>query len=90
MHIASIGIDIGKTTFHLVALDVHGAVVVRQRSEIVQQFDNGWVTEIHLDLIKEARPKLNSGVFGCGLYFANLPSKTGDAVECLGKELARV
>jgi len=31
MHIASIGIDIGKTTFHLVALDEHGTVVVRRK-----------------------------------------------------------
>ena len=31
MHIASIGIDIGKTTFHLVALDEQGAIVVRKK-----------------------------------------------------------
>jgi len=31
MKIASIGIDIGKTTFHLVALDEHGGVVVRRK-----------------------------------------------------------
>jgi transposase len=31
MHIASIGIDIGKTTFHLVALDEHGSIVVRKK-----------------------------------------------------------
>ena len=31
MHIASIGIDIGKTTFHLVALDEHGSIVVRRK-----------------------------------------------------------
>ncbi len=31
MHIASIGIDIGKTTFHLVALNEHGSIVVRKR-----------------------------------------------------------
>ena len=31
MHIASIGIDIGKTTFHLVALDEHGSIVLRKK-----------------------------------------------------------
>jgi transposase len=31
MHIASIGIDIGKTTFHLIALDEHGSIVVRKK-----------------------------------------------------------
>ncbi len=31
MSIASVGIDIGKLTFHLVALDVHGKVVVRKK-----------------------------------------------------------
>ena len=31
MHIASIGVDLGKTTFHLVALDPHGRVVTRRK-----------------------------------------------------------
>jgi len=31
MHITPIGIDIGKTTFHLVALDEHGSMVVRKK-----------------------------------------------------------
>jgi len=31
MHIASIGIDLGKTTFHLVALGDSGKVVVRKK-----------------------------------------------------------
>jgi transposase len=31
MHIASIGIDLGKTTFHLVALDEHGKVVLQKK-----------------------------------------------------------
>lgn len=31
MNIASVGIDLGKTTFHLVALDDHGRVVVRKK-----------------------------------------------------------
>lgn len=67
-----------------------GFDTMMQRSEIVQQFDNGWVTEIHLDLLKEARPELNLGGIECGLYFANLPSKARDAVECLGNEMAPV
>lgn len=31
MHIASIGIDIGKTIFHLVGLDEQGGIVVRKK-----------------------------------------------------------
>ncbi len=31
MSIASVGIDIGKNTFHLVALDAAGKVVVRKK-----------------------------------------------------------
>jgi hypothetical protein len=31
MHIASIGVDLGKTTFHLVALGEQGRVVVRKK-----------------------------------------------------------
>lgn len=31
MKIASIGIDIGKATFHLVALDEHGSIVSRRK-----------------------------------------------------------
>ena len=31
MHIASIGIDLGKTTFHLVALGEHNKVVIRKK-----------------------------------------------------------
>src|SRR5262252_2734442 len=31
MHIASIGIDLGKTTFHLVALGEHDKVLIRKK-----------------------------------------------------------
>jgi hypothetical protein len=31
MHIASIGIDLGKTTFHLLALGEHSKVLVRKK-----------------------------------------------------------
>lgn len=31
MNIASIGIDLGKTSFHLVALDDHGKIVVKKK-----------------------------------------------------------
>lgn len=31
MHIASIAIDLGKTTFHLVALDEHGKIVGKKK-----------------------------------------------------------
>lgn len=48
--IAVVGIDIGKTTFHVVALDRRGAVVIRQkfsRSLLVDRLANmralsGW------------------------------------------------
>jgi transposase len=36
MHIRTIGIDLGKTIFHLVAQDEHGNVVVRKRSSPTQ------------------------------------------------------
>ena len=29
--IASVGIDLGKTTFHLVALDCHAKVIIRKK-----------------------------------------------------------
>jgi len=31
MHIASIGIDLGKTTFHLVALGEHNKILLRKK-----------------------------------------------------------
>ena len=31
MHITSIGIDPGKTTFHLIALDNHDKVVIKKK-----------------------------------------------------------
>jgi hypothetical protein len=31
MHIASIGIDLGKTTFHLVALGEHNKILLRRK-----------------------------------------------------------
>jgi transposase len=31
MKITSIGIDIGKTTFHMVGLDLHGSIVIRRK-----------------------------------------------------------
>ena len=34
--IASIGIDLGKTTFHLVALDCHARVIVRKKFSRLQ------------------------------------------------------
>jgi hypothetical protein len=33
--IAVIGSDIGKTSFHVVGLDVHGAIVVRSRKRLL-------------------------------------------------------
>lgn len=38
MHIASIGIDLGKSTFHLVALDERGKIVVRKSFSRKQLF----------------------------------------------------
>jgi transposase len=31
MNIASIGIDLGKTTFHLVALDDQGTIIIKKK-----------------------------------------------------------
>ena len=31
MQVASVGIDLGKTTFHLVALDDHGKIVIKKK-----------------------------------------------------------
>ena len=31
MQVASVGIDLGKTTFHLVALDDHGNIVIKRK-----------------------------------------------------------
>jgi len=61
-----------------------------QRNTIVEHFDRGWLSEIHLDLIKNPRPELNPGVFGCGLYSGNLGPRSVQAVERLGNELARI
>jgi 23S rRNA (adenine2030-N6)-methyltransferase len=61
-----------------------------QRTTIVKHFEGGWLSEIHLDLIRNPRPELNPGVFGCGLYSTNLSPRSVQAVERLGHELARI
>jgi transposase len=38
MQIASIGIDLGKTTFHLVALEERGKIVIKQKFSRKQLF----------------------------------------------------
>jgi 23S rRNA A2030 N6-methylase RlmJ len=63
---------------------------MEQRNAIVKHFDSGWLSEIHLDLIKNPRSELNPGVFGCGLYSGNLSQRSVQAVERLGNELARI
>jgi len=35
MKISSIGIDIGKTTFPLIALDEHGRIVIRRKLSVI-------------------------------------------------------
>ena len=62
MHIASIGIDIGKTTFDLVALDAQGTIVVRRK------FSRPWSRVPHL-----YRPNLAIG-WGRFLPIATSPS----------------
>ena len=61
-----------------------------ERNTIVKHFDGGWLSEIHLDVIRDPRPGLNPGVFGCGLYSRNLSPRSVQAVEHLGSELARI
>jgi hypothetical protein len=42
-HVATLGIDIGKTTFHLIGLDARGAIVLRQklsRGQVEQHLAN--------------------------------------------------
>jgi 23S rRNA (adenine2030-N6)-methyltransferase len=61
-----------------------------QRNAIVKNLDGGWLSEIHLDLIRNPRPELNPGVFGCGIYGANISPGSMQAVERLGNELVRI
>ncbi|HMD77090.1 MAG TPA: hypothetical protein VKG86_06925 [Terracidiphilus sp.] len=64
---------------------------IAQRNAIVEHFEGGdWFGEIELDLIKNPRPEVNPGVFGCGLYSANLSASAVQAAERLGNELARI
>jgi hypothetical protein len=37
-HVATLGIDVGKTTFHLIGLEVRGAIVLRQKLSRGQAF----------------------------------------------------
>ena len=41
--ISTIGIDLGKTTFNLIGLDKHGAVVLQQRCRAASP-NAGWPT----------------------------------------------
>jgi hypothetical protein len=42
--IATMGIDIGKNSFHVVGLDQHGAIVLRQK------WSRGQATELRLEI----------------------------------------
>ena len=41
--IASVGIDLGKTTFHLVALDCHDKVILRKKCSLARSC---WPTQL--------------------------------------------
>lgn len=64
---------------------------IEQRDSIVGHFDStGWVGEIRLDIITGPAPERNPGVFGCGIYCANLSSSAIDSADRLGKELSHI
>jgi hypothetical protein len=67
MYIASVGIDLGKTTFHLVALDDHGKVVVRRGS--------------HATICRPITGNLHSSLIGmeacAGAHFIGAPRQPG-------------
>ena len=46
--------------------------------------------EIRLDIITDPAPERNPGVFGCGIYCANLSSAAIDSADRLGKELSHI
>ena len=47
MELHTIGIDLGKTVFHLVGLDLHGGVVVRKKFSRKQLLHLGWRQSLH-------------------------------------------
>jgi 23S rRNA A2030 N6-methylase RlmJ len=64
---------------------------IAQRNTILERFDGGdWFGEMQLDLIKTPRPELNPGIFGCGLYCANLSAQAVQAMERLGSGLVSI
>lgn len=61
MQIASVGIDLGKTTFHLVALGVAGTVLVRKKFTQRQLLD---IHRQHADVADRAGGMFRS-TFSC-------------------------
>ena len=49
MELHTIGIDLGKTVFHLVGLDLHGEVVVRKKFSRIQLLR--FTANVHVGLI---------------------------------------
>lgn len=60
------------------------------RNTILRHLNGGWLSEIHLELIKNPRPEVNPCVFGCGIYSANISPRSVQAMERLGNELVRI
>ena len=57
MHITSIGIDLGKTTFHLVALDDRGKVVIKRSSRVSNYSPTPPTCRLHCLVSKPVRQK---------------------------------
>jgi len=64
MHIASVGIDLGKTTFHLAALGARGQVIVRKKFSRRQ--------------LMAYTANLPHSLIGCNLRFASRRLREGD------------
>ena len=70
MELHTIGIDLGKTVFHLVGLNLHGEVVVRKKFSRTQLLP--FTANVHVELI---------GMEACG--GAPIASSNSQAVEVL-------
>jgi transposase len=72
MHIASIGIDLGKTNFHLVALGEHSKVAVRKkfsRKQLLAYTANLQASLIGLEPVRVrtlSGPRFATKVMKCG------------------------
>jgi hypothetical protein len=76
MHIASIGIDLGKTTFHLVALGDSGKIVVRKKFTRKQAPTLGAGSEVKPTAVSASAA--DSAVTARGVTSATMVSSASD------------